>query len=279
MTDESEAADMTSSRAKFHRPPFPVGWFAVARIDDLTAGVLEPLTAFGQDLAIGRVPPDKALVVHSTCPHLGANIAHGGRIDGEQVVCPLHEWCFDHDGLCVSAAGGIVPEELRLRVWPTEVVDRTVWVFHGRRGELSAGPPPVEMPSRATSRDNWAAHPEDLLVGSLEGLGAVDGPGAQAVWKGETVGGTALKVLGPGILVVRGPIGKETVVTLRPVDGFTVLVEVFGQTPVEVLIEKDRSIFIEFRNWYRQFDSSGGSRSRSVQRTRDGSRRVRRSGA
>ena len=29
------------------------------------------------------------------CPHLGAHLAEGGRVQGESVRCPFHAWEFD----------------------------------------------------------------------------------------------------------------------------------------------------------------------------------------
>ena len=139
-----------------HRPPFPVGWFAVAAADEVPEGALVPLAAFGQDLAVGRTPAGGALVAHATCPHLGADLAVGGRIDDDGVTCPLHEWCFSHSGACTSAGDGPVPEAIELRVWPTGVSDGTVWAFHGRSGEEPAGPPP-RSGGRATTWPAWSA--------------------------------------------------------------------------------------------------------------------------
>ena len=109
-----------------HRPPFPVGWFAVADFADLPVGALVPLAAFGQDLAVGRTTDGRTLVTHSLCPHLGANLAVGGHIDEDQVVCPQHGWCFGHDGACTWSAGEPAPDTVRLRVWPTVVAAGTV---------------------------------------------------------------------------------------------------------------------------------------------------------
>ena len=48
--------------AMAHRPPFPVGWFAVATVGEVPVGALVPLAAFGRDLAVGRAPGGRALV-------------------------------------------------------------------------------------------------------------------------------------------------------------------------------------------------------------------------
>ena len=163
--------------AMAHRPPFPVGWFAVATVGEVPVGALVPLAAFGRDLAVGRAPGGRALVTDSVCPHLGADLAAGGRIDDGQVTCPLHEWCFSHGGACVSSAGEPVPEPISLRVWPTEVVDGTVLAFNGRDGEVPAAGPPEfatggDRKDRVEPRDG---HPEDVVVDLLLAAGAVDG--------------------------------------------------------------------------------------------------------
>jgi hypothetical protein len=35
------------------------------------------------------------------CPHLGAHLGVGGRVDGDELVCPFHGWRFNGAGSCV----------------------------------------------------------------------------------------------------------------------------------------------------------------------------------
>ena len=43
----------------------------------------------------------KAYVVDAYCPHLGANLAVGGRVVGNCIECPFHGWQFrGNDGKC-----------------------------------------------------------------------------------------------------------------------------------------------------------------------------------
>ncbi len=45
----------------------------------------------------------KAYVVDAYCPHLGANLAVGGRVVGGCIECPFHGWQFrGADGKCVK---------------------------------------------------------------------------------------------------------------------------------------------------------------------------------
>ena len=259
-------------RPSLHRPLFPVGWFAVAVVDELPVGALVPLAVFGQDLAVGRTPGGQALVTHSVCPHLGADLAAGGQIDDDGVVCPLHGWCFDHGGACTSAADGLIPETARLRVWPTKVVGGTVWAFNGRDGEPPASLPLVldavadagaEIRYQATPETGYQletrlGHPEDVLVGILASAGAIDGePSADdpGTWLGTGPDGSQARVHGPGMLVVRLPDGADEAVYVTPVDGFSVMVRTTSDKQCPDL-GPTRADLSTFRAWYRRFDHS-----------------------
>ena len=255
--------------AMAHRPPFPVGWFAVATVGEVPVGALVPLAAFGRDLAVGRAPGGRALVTDSVCPHLGADLAVGGRIDDGQVTCPLHEWCFSHGGACVSSAGEPVPEPISLRVWPTEVVDGTVLAFNGRDGEVPAAGPPEfatggDRKDRVEPRDG---HPEDVVVDLLLAAGAVDGVADGDRWSATTGDGATVVVHGPGTVEHRPVDGTVSVVYVTPVDGFVVLVRSSGLLPLPLDGAGDLS---GFRDWYRRFDRSSAPRPRPV---RSGRRR------
>ena len=259
-------------RTPLHRPPFPVGWFAVAVVDELPGGALVPLVVFGQDLAVGRTPGGRALVTHSVCPHLGADLAAGGQIDDDGVVCPLHGWCFDHGGACTSAGNGPIPETARLRVWPTEVVGGTVWAFNGRDGEPPALPPPVldaaadagaEIRYQATPEAGYRletrlGHLEDVLAEILASAGVIGGaPSADdpGTWVGTGPDGPQVRVHGPGTLVIRLPDGANELVYVTPVDGFSVMIRTTSDKQLAD-VGPTRADLSTFRNWYRRFDHS-----------------------
>ena len=42
-------------------------------------------------------------IVDAYCPHLGANLGVGGRVQGNCIECPFHGWQFDGEtGQCVN---------------------------------------------------------------------------------------------------------------------------------------------------------------------------------
>ena len=262
---------MTAPEGTVHRPPFPIGWFAVAALDEVPVGALMPLAAFGRDLAVGIAPGGRALVTDSVCPHLGADLAAGGLIDDGQVVCPLHEWCFSHAGACVSSGSEPMPADISLRVWPTEVVGGTVLAFNGRDGEVpAAGPPDLASggggEDRVGGRDG---HPEDVVVDLLLAAGVTDGTADGDRWSARAGDGATVVVHGPGTVEHRRSNGTTDVVYVTPVDGFAVLVRSAGPLP-GIATASDRPASAAtgdlpgFRSWYRRFDASSAPRPRPV---------------
>lgn len=54
-------------------------------------------------MVVFRDQEGKASVLDAYCPHLGANLAVGGRVVGNCIECPFHGWQFrGDDGKCVK---------------------------------------------------------------------------------------------------------------------------------------------------------------------------------
>jgi 3-ketosteroid 9alpha-monooxygenase subunit A len=84
------------------------GWFQLAFEDELEP-IFTPLQFAGRSLMAVRNPETGVTrVFDAVCPHRGADLAHGGRLAGEAVICPFHSYRI---GLgCSSADGFAVPE-------------------------------------------------------------------------------------------------------------------------------------------------------------------------
>lgn len=66
------------------------GWYLVAFTDELSED-LTPLRLGSRRLMIARTEDEQGYgVFDSTCPHRGANLAYGGELTGNCVVCPFH---------------------------------------------------------------------------------------------------------------------------------------------------------------------------------------------
>ena len=80
--------------ARYPMPPFPRGWYAVCDSDELAADEVKPLHYLGRELVAVRDANGDARVFDAYCPHLGAHLGHGGRVENGTLHCPFHGWQF-----------------------------------------------------------------------------------------------------------------------------------------------------------------------------------------
>jgi phenylpropionate dioxygenase-like ring-hydroxylating dioxygenase large terminal subunit len=240
--------------SRFPFPDFPTGWFHVAYSRDVPPGSVVPLQYFGQELICYRGESGHAQVMDAFCPHLGAHIGYGGRVQGDDVVCPFHCWRFDTDGRNVEIPyRDTVNRGARLRPWPTREVAGMVFAWH----DLAGGSPSWELPqvpeAAADEQFVWhvpegarwriRSHPQEVLentvdiahfkyVHGVHGFGATtleeDGPMFRSVAevtfvtpRGDTAGAVESELWGLGLDIVRhrGLGASCTFLTVTPIDG------------------------------------------------------------
>ncbi|XP_027752760.1 LOW QUALITY PROTEIN: cholesterol 7-desaturase-like [Empidonax traillii] len=90
----------------------------------------------GEHLAVFRSQDGQAQVLDAHCPHLGANLAAGGRVRGGCIECPFHGWQFrGEDGKCISIpCAAKVPDRARVRGWPSCEVNGMLLVWYHCQG-------------------------------------------------------------------------------------------------------------------------------------------------
>jgi nitrite reductase/ring-hydroxylating ferredoxin subunit len=131
------------------RFPFPIpnGWFAVGRVDDLAPGGVSALHYFGRDLVMWRTDAGAVRLADAYCPHQGAHLAVGGKVQGDCLTCPFHGWTFGgDDGRCVAipyAPEAKIPARAALRVYPIIERHGLIWAWH----HLEGGEPFYELPT------------------------------------------------------------------------------------------------------------------------------------
>lgn len=122
---------------------FPRGWFVVAWSTDLGPEAVLPLQYFGRALVAFRTASGAVQVLDAYCPHLGAHLGVGGKVDGETIVCPFHAWQFDGSGQCTRIPyADKIPKQATVRPWPVVERNGAVFVWH----DASGGPPTWEVP-------------------------------------------------------------------------------------------------------------------------------------
>jgi phenylpropionate dioxygenase-like ring-hydroxylating dioxygenase large terminal subunit len=125
-----------SARPDYSPPGYPNGWFAVAWSSDIREGEVVRARVFDQELVVFRTRTGVPRVLDAYCPHLGAHLAEGGRVVGENVRCPFHGWQFDGDGQCVEIPYcKKIPPKARVQGWTVREVNGMILVWHHAEGK------------------------------------------------------------------------------------------------------------------------------------------------
>ena len=143
------------------RFPFPIpdGWFGVAWSDDLPAGALRSIRCFGAEWVLFRTRAGELGLLDAFCPHLGAHLGRGGRVEGDSVRCPFHGWAWARDGRCTEIPyARRMPPELATRTLP--VCERNGAIFAWHHGAGAA--PDWEVPTLPEFADPAWTEPERL---------------------------------------------------------------------------------------------------------------------
>jgi 3-ketosteroid 9alpha-monooxygenase subunit A len=84
------------------RTPLPVAfsWYFVSYSEDLKPGDVKVVQYFDQEWVLFRTEGGEPGMVEPYCPHLGAHLGHGGKVEGENLLCPFHNWGYDPQGWC-----------------------------------------------------------------------------------------------------------------------------------------------------------------------------------
>jgi phenylpropionate dioxygenase-like ring-hydroxylating dioxygenase large terminal subunit len=153
--------------------PYPNGWYALAFSRELRRGRTLARSFVGRELVLFRTASGQAAAVDAYCPHLGAHLGHGGRVEGECLRCPFHGFRFARDGRCVETGYGTKPPpNAVLPTWPLREINGMLLVYHDADGR----PPSWEVP--AVPSEDWSptihrrfvlqAHPQETTENSVD---------------------------------------------------------------------------------------------------------------
>jgi 3-ketosteroid 9alpha-monooxygenase subunit A len=134
------------------------GWHIVLFSQELETGEVKPLHYFNHDFVIYRGESGRVAILDAHCPHLGANLSSdGGRMTGDNIICPFHGWTFDPTGKCVdiSYANKIPTKAIdALRGWPVLEKNGFIAIWY----DLEKNPPEdylPDIPQWGTGENLW----------------------------------------------------------------------------------------------------------------------------
>jgi len=164
---------MVANSRILHLPPYPKSWYVVALSTDIKPGTITELQFCGQQTVLYRTQSGRAVLAEAFCPHMGAHLAHGGKIDGESIQCPFHGFCFDPDGKCVKTGYGTKPPpQAKLKTWPINEVNGVIMAWHDEAGTA----PDWNVPTldwegwTETKFADWRlpSHPQEIAENSAD---------------------------------------------------------------------------------------------------------------
>jgi len=129
--------------SRFPFTSYPRGWFTVAWSSELVAGTVKPLVYFGKSLVLFRTESGVPVLLDAHCPHLGAHLGIGGKVQGERITCPFHAWQFDAQGKCAAIPYATkIPPRAQTPCHQLVEKNGVIMMWHDAAG----GPPAWEIP-------------------------------------------------------------------------------------------------------------------------------------
>jgi 3-ketosteroid 9alpha-monooxygenase subunit A len=94
-----------------------------------------PLDYFGRKFVAFRTSDGRAHVLDAFCPHLGAHLGYGGRLEDDVLVCPFHGWTWDRNGchLEIPYEEG-PPRRSSIRKWPVREIGGACLIWYSTDG-------------------------------------------------------------------------------------------------------------------------------------------------
>lgn len=154
-------------------PPYPRSWYVVAESSTLKSGEIREVEFCGQKLVLYRTASGRALLTEAHCPHMGAHFAHGGIVEGDDLKCPFHGFCFDPSGKCVRTGYGTKPPpQAMLKTWPVDELNGVIMAWHDGSGkEPDWSVPKLDWTDWSEVKfADWriASHPQEIAENSAD---------------------------------------------------------------------------------------------------------------
>ena len=140
--------------------PMPFGWFAMCYSDELAIGEVKPLYYFEKELVVWRGEDGQPRVLDAYCPHLGAHMGYGGKVDGNNLQCPLHSWRWDGEGAAMEIPySKSIPPKMKKpaceRAYPCQEANGFVWAWYHPDNKQ---PPYEPVVFAEVGHDDWTEY-------------------------------------------------------------------------------------------------------------------------
>ena len=153
--------------------PIPSGWFCLGAASEFALGTVTTRRLCGREVVVFHTGGGRLAALDAHCPHLGAHLGKGGRVEGDAIRCPFHGFCFDPSGTCTKTTyASNPPRNMRARAYPVMVLHGIALAyFHPRGIEPSWRPEGVDMegwPPFRLHRWTLRGHPQETTENAVD---------------------------------------------------------------------------------------------------------------
>ncbi|MTE17541.1 Rieske 2Fe-2S domain-containing protein [Nocardia sp. CT2-14] len=114
------------------------GWHCLGLAETFRDGKPHSVNAFGTKLVVWADSTGELKVLDAYCRHLGGDLSMG-KVKGDNVACPFHDWSWGGDGKCKDIPyARRVPPLARTRSWLTLERNGQLFVWHDHEGNPPA---------------------------------------------------------------------------------------------------------------------------------------------
>ena len=152
--------------------PLPNTWYFACLSAELSPGQLRTVRIAGAEWILWRGMDGQAHMQSAHCPHLGAHLAHGGKVIGTEIRCPFHGFRFDGTGQCTASGYNTKAPSARLRCLPVSERHGLLFVWwHAMEAPPSWEIPELDMTDWSPfALHTWElrGHPQETTENSVD---------------------------------------------------------------------------------------------------------------
>ena len=111
--------------------------------------------AFGIRIVIYRNTSGEPIALQAACPHMGGDLTMG-RVDGDLVRCPYHDWGWGAEGMCLDIPyAKKIPKGARITSWPVCEENNLLLIWNDPEG-LPPNPDEIVPREEECFSDDWS---------------------------------------------------------------------------------------------------------------------------
>lgn len=180
--EENDAISTRTERLRLlaqTMPNTPMGqllrkfWHPVTSSKNVPSGTAKPIRMLSEDLTVYRGESGQVYLIGSHCAHR-RTLLHTGWVEGEQIRCVYHGWCYDGSGQCTQrpAEKDVGQPKIKIPGYPTREYCGFIFAYLGAgeppefdlpRKEVFEAPGSLGFPREEEWPCNWFQHIENSL--------------------------------------------------------------------------------------------------------------------